>query len=129
MIDLADLRDGLLSGFRTVHIPASARSPEPTGWLGIAKARRAEQRAAETYRDGLHRQLVQHGHHRFLHRLETDADGGWRLHLFLADKDAVAFLKELTNGACGPGDPVTLNAEEFVHEHIAELADRDSHSE
>ena len=72
--------------------------------------------------------LVEHGHHRFLHHLEPDPAGGWRLHFFVADDAALTLLDELTEGACGPGDPVSFNPEEFVSERLRHLFEIDTHS-
>jgi hypothetical protein len=59
--------------------------------------------------------------HPFLDRLEADPDGGWRLHIFVADASAVALLDTISQGACGPGDPVTLDPEEFIAEQLRRL--------
>jgi hypothetical protein len=81
MSDPATLAATLLANFRTVHIPASDRAEgQPTDWWAMAKARRAESRAAYACRDRLRRNLVQHGYHRFLDHLESDPAGGRRLH-------------------------------------------------
>ena len=87
----------------------------------MAKARRAESRAAYACRDRLRRNLVQHGYHRFLDHLESDPAGGRRLHFFVFDEAALPLLDELTEGLCGPGDPVSFDAEEFVLERIRHL--------
>ena len=64
----------------------------------MVKARRADHRAAYACRDRLCQVLVEHGHHRFLHHLEPDPEGGWRLHFFVADDAGLALLDELTEG-------------------------------
>ncbi len=99
MTDLAALAATLLANFRTVRIPASER-PEgpPTDWWAMAKARRADSRAAYASRDRLRRLLVEHGHHRFLHHMEPDPEGGWRLHFFVADDAALRFWTSLPRG-------------------------------
>ena len=53
-----------------------------------------------------------------LHLMEPDRAGGWRLHFFVVDVAALTLLDELTEGACGPGDPVSFNPEEFVSERF-----------
>jgi hypothetical protein len=119
--DLTALAATLLANFRTVRIPAPddlQRSPDD--WWGSVRARRAEKRAAHACRDRLRRTLTDHGHP-FLDRLEADPDGGWRLHIFVADESAVAFLDEFTHGASGPGDPMTLNPEEFMSDQLGRL--------
>ena len=99
MSDLADLAASLLANFCTIRILASERPEEqPTDWWAKAKARRAESRAAYAYRDRLRRLLVERGHHRFLHHLEPDPEGGWRLHFFVAEVAALTSLDELAEG-------------------------------
>jgi hypothetical protein len=121
MTDIADLRDALLANFRTVHIRSSDAWPEADDWWATAKAFRAEKRGAQSYRDRMRRLLVDRGHTPFLDHLEADPDGGWRLHLFVLDKAALAHLDEHTDGGCGPGAPVSFDAEEFVAERIRHL--------
>jgi hypothetical protein len=118
MTDLTALAATLLANFRTFRIPAPDDHQRPSDdWWMTAKARRAEKRAAYACRDRLRRELTDHGH-RFLDRLEADPDGGWRLHIFVADDYAVGVLDTITQGACGPGDPVTLDPEEFISEQL-----------
>jgi hypothetical protein len=127
MTDLVTLADILLANFCTVRIPSpDGREEQPTDWWAKAKARRAESRAAHASRDRLLRRLVEHGHHRFLHHLEPDPVGGWRLHIFLADDTVLTLLDELTEGACGPGDPVAFDPEEFVSERLRGLIANDT---
>jgi hypothetical protein len=122
MTDLATLAADLLANFRTIRILSSGH-PEgrPENWLARAKARRAESLAAYAYRDRLRRILVEHGYHRFLHDMERDPEGGWRLHVFLAEDTALTLLDEVTEGTCGPGDPVAFNPEEFVAGRLRDL--------
>jgi hypothetical protein len=118
MTELAGLAEALLANFRTVRIPASETSaPTPEDFWAVVKARRTETRAAYAFRDRIRRELTDHGH-RFLNRLEADPDGGRRLHIFVTDDCALRLLDEITDGACGPGDPVTLDREEFVSERL-----------
>ena len=44
------------------------------------------------------RELVEHGHHRFLHHLEPDPAGGWRLHIFAADDTVLTSWTSLPRG-------------------------------
>jgi hypothetical protein len=119
--DLTALAAVLLANFRTLRIlaPDDHQLP-PDDWWGSAKARRAEKRAAYACRDRLRRELTDHDHP-FLDRLEADPDGGWRLHIFVADASAVALLDTISQGACGPGGPVTLDPEEFIAEQLRRL--------
>lgn len=98
------------------------------GWQA-AKARRADRRAVYDYRQRLRCELVKHGHRQFLDRVEPDPAGGWRLHLFVADDAARLLLDRITEGRCGPGDPVHLNPEEFVLTQLEEGAVQPSLSE
>ena len=129
MTDLAILADTLLGNFRTLHIPGSKRGHQPSGdWWARVRARRAGGLAAYARRDQLRRALVQHGYRCFLDRLECDPAGGWRLHIFLAENAALTLLDELTEGACGPGDPVSFNPEGFLAERLRHLIEIDNHS-
>ena len=53
--------------------------------------------------------------------MEPDPEGGWRLHIFVADKAALSLLDELTEWECGPGDPVSFDPEEFVAGDLRDL--------
>jgi hypothetical protein len=119
--DLTALADVLLANFHTGCIPAPDDFQRPPDdWCGSAKARRAEIRAAYACRDRLRHELTDHSHS-FLDRLEADPDGGWRLHIFVADEAAVALLDTISQDACGPCDPMTLDPEEFISEHLRRL--------
>jgi hypothetical protein len=116
--DLTALAAKLLANFRTVRVPTPDDLQCPSDdWWGSAKARRAEKRAAYACRDRLRRALTDDGHP-FLDCLEADPDGGWRLHIFVADDSAAALLDTVTQDTCGPGDPVTLDPEEFISEQL-----------
>jgi hypothetical protein len=119
--DLTALAAVLLANRRTVRVPSpdDLQRP-PDDWWGSAKARRAEKRAAYACRDRLRRELTDHSHS-FLDCLEADPDGGWRLHVFVADEAAVALLDTISQYACGPGDPVSLDPEEFISEQLRRL--------
>jgi hypothetical protein len=114
MTDLASLASTLLANFRTIVMPGQEDDPNPSDWWGAARARRAEKCAVYAYRDHIRGELVRDGHHRFLHHLEPDPEGGWRLHLFVTDDLALALLDQITEGQCGTGDPVSFDPEEFV---------------
>ena len=94
----------------------------------MVTARRAAHRAVHAHRERLRQGLVQHGYRCFLDRLEPDRDGGWRLHFFVADDAALRLLDELTEGACGPGDTLSFDAEKFVLQHIRYLIENETHS-
>ena len=125
MTDLPTLAATLLVNFRTICFPwsdACSMPPAPSHeeWWRAAKARRAEQLAVEAYRRQL-RQRLHDGHHRFLDNLERDPEGGWRLHIFVADDAALSMLDGITDQECGPGDPVSFDPEEFVMERLGYL--------
>ena len=129
MTNLTTLGDTLLANFLTLHIPGSKRGHQPSGdFWAMVRARRAESLAAYARRDQLRRALVQHGYRCFLDRMECDPAGGWRLHFFVADVAALTLLDELTEGACGPGDPVSFNPEGFLAERLRHLIEIDNHS-
>ena len=118
MPDLADLRETLLANFRTVLIP----TPEPVeikpnSIFAAVHARRAERRAVQAVQDEIRRALSERNFHH-LHHLEQDGEGGWRLHLFLADDEAVWFLNKIAEGATGPGHPVTLDPDQFLRDRL-----------
>ena len=105
-----------------------ASEGRPGDWWAKATARRADSRAACACRDRLRRLLVEHGHHRFLHHLEPDPNGGWRLHIFAANNAALALLDEVAEGECGPGDPVKFDPNEFVSARLRHLVANDTNS-
>ena len=125
MTDLLTLAATLLANFRTIRFPSEDRPRQPArpqpDWLQLAKARLADRRVAYAYRDRIRRELVAHGYQRFLHHLEPDPEGGWRLHIFAADADAMLLLDRIADGQVGPGDPVDLDPEEFIKERLSRL--------
>jgi hypothetical protein len=109
--------------------PGRLRAPlTPDGFPRTAKTTEfiANRRAADAYRDQIRSQLAEHGHCRFLDHLEPDPDGGWRLHIFVADEQALSPLADISGGRCGPGDPVNFDHEEFVSEHIVRMGGSDT---
>jgi hypothetical protein len=121
MTDLTPLAGALLRNFRTVRIPAQDDPQRPSDdWWMAAKARRADKLLAYACRDRLRRELADHSHP-LSDCLEADSDGGWRLHIFVADEAALALLDTITQDACGPGDPVTLDPEEFISDQLGRL--------
>ena len=120
MTDFPSLAATLLANFRTIRFPATEecfpRSSTHRDWWSAAKARHADRQTVYDYRDRLRNALIAHGHREFLDRMEPDPDGGWRLHLFVADDAAMHLLGEITEGRCDPGDPASFDPEEFVHD-------------
>jgi hypothetical protein len=124
MTDIETLANSLLANFRTVRIPADALPTrpdlQPTDWWAMAKAQLAEKRVLYDLRDRLRRILIQH-RHRFIDRVEPDPEGGWRIHIFVLDEDALAHLDGIDGTRCEPGDPLDFDPEEFVIERLREL--------
>jgi hypothetical protein len=118
--DLADLHEALTANFRTVRIPAPEPDP-PTGRSIFAKlhARRAAWRVVQEAKDDILRRLAERKH-RFFSRLEEDPAGDGRLHVFVVDERALADLKEIAGDACGPGDPIKLDPDEFIRDRLPE---------
>ena len=124
MSDLQTLVRHLLANFRTIRLPAEALPArpnlQPSDWWAMAKARLAEKRVLYNLRDGIRRVLKQHRHGLIDHQ-EPDPDGGWRLHIFVLDEDALPLLDGIDGRRCDPGDPVDFDPEEFVIERLREL--------
>ena len=126
MTDIQALAAALLANFRTIHFQPSEecfpRSQAHWDWWQAAKVRRADRQAVYDYRQRLRYELIAHGHHQFLDHVELGPDGGWRLHLFVADDAAMLLLDRITEGRCGSGDPASFNPEELVQEQLEENA-------
>jgi hypothetical protein len=122
--DTAALMATLLANFRTIRFAPTEeclpRSSTHRDWWRAAKARHADRQAVYDYRARLRKALIAHGHRQFLDRVEIDPDGGWRLHLFVADDAAMHLLGEITEGRCDLGDPASFDPEEFVTTQIEE---------
>ena len=133
MTDIQALAAALLANFRTIHFQPSEecfpRAPSHWDWWESAKARRADRQAVYDYRQRLRNELTAHGHRQFLDHVELGPDGGWRLHLFVADDAAMLLLDRITEGRCGAGDPASFNPEEFVQEQLEDGALQPSLSE
>jgi hypothetical protein len=119
---------GQLAGERSDHLFSTDRDirssiPSHADWRA-AKARRADRQAVHDYRQRLRRELLEHGHRQFLDRIEPNPDGGWRLHIFVADEAAMLLLDEFAEGMCDDGDPVSFDHEEFVREQLEEWINR-----
>jgi hypothetical protein len=124
--DTSALAPSLLAKFRTIHFQPSEecfpRAPSHWDWWESAKARRADHQSVYDYRQRLRQELIAHGHGQFLDHVEPDPDGGWRLHLFVADDGAMSLLDRITEGRCGAGDPASFNPQEFIQEQLEDGA-------
>jgi hypothetical protein len=124
MNDFQTIVRRLLTNFRTIRLPPG-EPPErpnlqPPDWWAMAKARRGEKRMLYDLRDRLRRTLTKH-RHRFIDCLEPDPEGGWRLHIFVLDRDALALLDGIDGRECEPGEPVDFEPDKFVIERLREL--------
>jgi hypothetical protein len=129
MTDLATLAADLLANFRTLRIPTPERLEGPPGdWWAMVKARRGAHRAIHACRDRLRQGLVENDYRCFLDRIEPDSDGGWLLHFFVADFAALPLLDLLAEGASGPGNALSFDAEKFVLQRIRYLIENETHS-
>lgn len=127
MSDLQTLAAKMLTNFRTSHLCSEdglPRSQTHSDWWQAAKARIAYRRAVRAFRDELRADLIEHGHHQFFDHLEPDPEGGWRLHIFLADDAAASLLDEIGGELCVMGDPVALDPEERVRECLGDWIER-----
>jgi len=124
MPDIQTIASSLVANFRTIRVPPEALparpDPEPTDWWAMAKVRREEKRVLYDLRDRHRRAFIQH-YHRFLDHLEPDPEGGWRIHIFVLDEDALALLDGIDGRRCEPGDPVDFDPEAFVIERLREV--------
>jgi hypothetical protein len=133
MTDHPTLAAILLANLRTIRFPMTeecvARSPTHWEWWRAAKARYTARQTVHDYRQRLRRDLIAHGHRQFLDHVEPDPDGGWRLHIFVADDAAMLLLDGITEARCGAGDPASFSPEEFIRTQLAECAVQPSLSE
>ena len=124
MTDIETLTRKLLANYRTFHLPAeplpAPPNPPPVDWWWAAKARRAEKRTLYATRDRIRRILNQH-RQPFIDCQEPDPEGGWRLHIFVLDEDALPLVDGIDGRRCEPGDPVDFDPEEFVIERLRDL--------
>ena len=100
--------------------PLSRPNLQPCDWWAMAKARRAEKRVLYEFRDRLRRVLIQH-RHRFIDCQEPDPEGGWRLHIFVLDEDALPLLDGIDGRRCEVRRSGDFDPEQFVIERLREL--------
>ena len=46
--------------------------------------------------------MVEHGYEQFLHHMEPDPDGAWRLHIFANDEPAMSILADMAVDRSNP---------------------------
>jgi hypothetical protein len=129
MSDLQTLAATLLANFATVRIPRCeslwiSAVPDPSPKHRHRLLSRAL--ARETFIMNCHRQHLQHrllerGHGAFFDRMEGGGPAGWGLHFFCRDPAAVSVLHGIGVGACGSGNAVSFNPEQFVMHRLRQL--------
>src|ERR1700722_483278 len=122
MTDLPMRAASLFANFRTIRFPMTEecvpRSPTHWEWWRAAKAEYTAAQTVHDYRQRLRLDLITHGLRLSLDHVEPDPDGGWRLHIFVADAAAVLLLNGITDERCGAGDPASFNPEEFIRTQL-----------
>jgi hypothetical protein len=84
-------------------------------------ALRAETLHIRCHRQDLRVALFQEGYRHFLDYVERDPVGGWRVHLFLTDADAMVLLPTITTGYVGLGDPIGFDPQAFIERRLASI--------
>jgi hypothetical protein len=129
MTELPTIAATLLANFATVRIPRCERlwtwpvddpSPRLRTRL-LANALAGETLIGSCYRQRVRCHLLATGHRAFFDRIEGGGRDGWRLHFFCYDPAIVLLLHDIPVGQCGPGDPVSFDAEKFVMNHLRRL--------
>jgi hypothetical protein len=129
MTDLASIAATLLANFATVRIPRCERlwiwpvadaSPRLHATL-LASALAGENLIVGYQRQCVRFRLLEAGHCAFFDRTEGGGPDGWRLHFFCYHPATVLVLHDIPVGQCGPGDPVTFDAERFIMHHLRRL--------
>jgi hypothetical protein len=122
MTDLLTLAATLLSNFATIRLPRCERLwTGPVSVPSLDRHCKVLEITLGCNRQYLRQRLLDDGHRAFFDRLEGGGPDGWRLHFFCLDQSAIAVLYDAGLGECGPGDPVTLDPEEFVIRRLRQL--------
>jgi hypothetical protein len=125
--DLDATADLLLANFHTIRFPR--RGPE---WrfqrLYSERERRkielgieADQRCCLMHQDRIRLTLWNAGHYRFFDRIEGGLTSDWRIHLFLAEPEALSAINPV-GGVLSAGDPIWLNPAGFVRRQLQSIA-------
>jgi hypothetical protein len=132
MTDPASIAATLMANFATVRIPSCERlwtwpvddpSPRLRARL-LANALAGETLIVGCYREHVRCHLLEAGYRAFFDRIEGGGPDGWRLHFFCYDPAIVLLLHDIPVAQCGPGDPVSFDAEKFVMHHLRRLERR-----
>jgi hypothetical protein len=127
--DLSTLANTLLANFVTVRFPRN----EPLWTIldedlaldlrvgCLCHALRGELLSVGCHRHCLRLALRREGHCQFLDHVEADPTGGWRIHLFLIDADAIPLVASITEGRVGRGDPVSFDPPAFIERRVTRL--------
>ena len=75
---------------------------------------KGEEMLIRCHRAMLSKGLNNKGNRKLFDRAEGEPGGGWRIHLFLVNADALAILPLITAGHVGPGDPLSFDRRQFV---------------
>jgi hypothetical protein len=124
--DLPTLTTTLLRNFVTVRFDRTAQlwSILDEQLTDEARARcteiawKGEALCVGARRNVLRLGLAERGYREFLDPVEADANGGWRIHLFLADDDAVKVVPQITDGSVSAGDPRRFDPMKFVERRL-----------
>ena len=129
MTDLERIAAILLANFVTVRVARCERlwrwqeadpSPRLRARL-LVNALAGENLIASCHRQCVLGHLLEHGHRAFFDRIAGGVPDGWRLHFFCYDPATILLLYDTPVGKCGPGDPVSFDAERFVVHHLHRL--------
>jgi hypothetical protein len=129
MTDFLALRTAMFANFVTVRFPRCEQV-----WTILAEdlpfdvrirclnhALRAETLRIRCFRQNLRVALFAESYRQFLDYVESDPSGGWRIHLFLGDADAIALVPSITTGDVRRGDPIRLDPEAFMERRLARI--------
>lgn len=127
--DPSALTATLLMNFVTVQFPRADilrrivdQGVSPQGRTRCQEhAAKADALAIGFRRQALRSALLSLGYREFMDFLEPDPNGGWRLHLFLVNPDAVPAVPQITDGSVGPGDPVKVDPHKWVERRVAHM--------
>jgi hypothetical protein len=82
-------------------------------------ALRSETLSIRCHRENLRAALFREGYRQFLDYVEGDPAGGWRVHMFMSDADALALVPSMTTGHVGRGDPISFDPSAFVERRLS----------
>jgi hypothetical protein len=127
MIDLPALTATMLANFVTVRFPRCEEVwaileedlPFDARIRCLGHALRAELFIVRCHRENLRTALLREEHRQFLDYTEGDPVGGWRIHFFLSDVDAMLLIPTFTTGHVGQGDPIGIDPRAFIERRLS----------